>query len=160
MTFCKKMKTLLFCATLFVCSVLGANAEESPALPDFTKSFPTEKLFMRSKPGDIESYWYATDLDFSNIKKNFSKFLGEDWQVTEMNPEEKKGIETSKEKGIDVVGTCIFISPKHNQTRIVLSQMLMAFYGKKFSVTVSPMTKKAEQDGDDQPAAALDSKAK
>ena len=125
--------------------ILVAEEKVGATLPDFTKSFPKEKLFIQTQPGEGETYGYATDLSFEELKKQLQSFLGKEWEAEVLSEEERKGMEASKKKGIEVVDSCAFVSTKFSGIRIILSQIKMSFYGKSFFASISPKRQNAEQ---------------
>ena len=147
------MKPLL---SLLLISFLSSSllcAGEPKELPDFSKAFPTEKLFNQTKLGRIESYGYATDLAFGDLKKKFREYLGKGWSEAEVDHEiEQSTNEAMKQQGMTMEGNTLFTNPAFPGVQIGLTQVKMALEGKKFLANITVIRNKAE-DGAGQPAA-------
>ncbi len=145
--FCQKyMKTLLayFCASLLGISTL--SAEDGNSFPDLSKAFPTEKLFNQTKLEGIETYAYATDLGFAELKKKFIEFLGKGWSEAKVDPEmEKAANEAMKAQGMAMEGNTLFSNAEFPGVQIGLTQMQLELEGKKFMASITVIRDKAEQ---------------
>ncbi|NNC89603.1 MAG: hypothetical protein HKN82_14200 [Akkermansiaceae bacterium] len=150
------MKPLL---PLLFASILNSPlllAEESKGIPDLAKAFPTEKLFNQTNLEGLESYSYATNLEFAELKKKFGEYLGKDWKV---DPEIEKATKEAMEKrDLAMEGNSLFSNPEFPGVQIGLTQIKMELEGKKFVASVTVIRDRADQGGADQPAAAPESK--
>ncbi len=147
------MKTLLayFCASLIGISTL--SAEDRNSIPDLAKAFPTEKLFNQTKMEGIETYAYATNLGFADLKKKFIEFLGKSWSEAKVDPEMEKAANAAmKAQGMAMEGNTLFTNTEFPGIQIGLTQMKLELEGKKFMANITVMRDKAEQASDGQPA--------
>jgi hypothetical protein len=126
----KMLSVLLFMLT----SVAGlAFADQASSLPDFSKAFPEETLWDQTKLDDLETYSYATNVEFKDLKKIFVQFLGHGW--TEVSMEE---VLDDAQEGIK--GSVIFTNSDHPGIQVGLTQMSMEFMEKQFMVNVTVLT--------------------
>jgi len=139
------MKTLhSFLLTLLI-GLSTLAAEETISFPDLSKAFPTEKLFTQTKLEKIETYAYATNFDFTLLKKKFREFLGKGWTEVKVDPEiEKSTNEAMKAQGMTMEGNTLFFNPEFPGTQIGLTQMKMELEGKKFMANITVIRNKAE----------------
>jgi hypothetical protein len=147
------MKTLHAFLSASLIGISTLFAEDGRSLPDLSKAFPSEKLFNQTKLEGIETYAYATDFDFADLKKKFIEFLGKGWTEAKVDPEiEKSTNEAMKAQGMAMEGNTLFSNPEFPGTQIGLTQMKMELEGKKFMANITVIRNKAEQSGAGQPA--------
>jgi len=132
------MKPVYLLLILFLTFRLNLGAEEVKTLPDFAKAFPQEKLLLQSKVAGIETYGYATNLPFKDIKKLFIEFLGNGWVEPETNPEvEEATSEMIEQQGMTLEGNVLFSNSAYAEVQIGLTQMKMDLDGKQFLVNIT-----------------------
>ena len=154
------MKPTCLILTLIIAFCTSLSAKEAKALPDFTKAFPQDKLFQQTKISGIETYGYATNLSFAELKKQFIKFLGEGWSEEVTDPEVKKATdEAMKQQGMTLEGNVLFTNPDFPKVQIGLTQMKMELEGKKFLANITVLAKQAEQGSAHQSTTRSESKS-
>lgn len=137
------MKPIHLILTLIIAFSASLYAEDSKDLPDFTKAFPQEKLFQQTKISKIETYVYATNVPFVDLKEQFTKFLGKGWMLPEVDPETKKATnEAMKKQGMTFEGNVLFSHQDYPGIKVALTQMKMELEGKKFIVNITVLGKK------------------
>lgn len=135
-------------AFVLLISLSGLCAQDPKPFPDCAKAFPTEKLFTQTKMGSFETYAYATDFDFAELKKKFREFLGEGWTEEEIDPEVNKAAsEAMKAQGKVMEGNVLFSNPVFPDVRIGLTQIRMEIEGKKFMASIAVIRTPAELSG-------------
>ena len=113
-------------------------AEEVKSLPDFSKSFPKEKLWSQTQLEGIETYSYATDLSFDELRKLFTKYLGDDWKELKIDEATKAEMDEMM-AGDDTKfsGNIIFTNEAFPDAQVGLTQMEMSLMGKSYLVNVT-----------------------
>ena len=133
----KNLTTIVF-ALLFV--VASSFAEEGKALPDFSKAFAEEKLWSQTQMEEIETYSYATDRSFKELKKRFTKYLGESWKELKIDEDVEAEINKSMaENDMQLSGNIIYTNDSFPDVQVGLTQMEMDFMGKSYLVNVTVM---------------------
>jgi hypothetical protein len=130
-----KKLTAILISIIFTSSLL---AEEVKSLPDFSKSFPKEKLWSQTQLEGIETYSYATDLSFDELRKLFTKYLGDDWKELKIDEATKAEMDEMM-AGDDTKfsGNIIFTNEAFPDAQVGLTQMEMSLMGKSYLVNVT-----------------------
>jgi hypothetical protein len=110
-----------------------ALADQTNPLPDFSKALPKAVLWNQTKLNGIETYSYATDVEFSDLKKRFIKFLGRGWTEASM----ADVLDDTSEK---ITRNVIFTNPDYPGIQVGLTLMGMEFMGKQFMVSITILT--------------------
>ena len=123
--------------TVYVKPAKGGGAppaERGENLPDLAKAFPGEKLFSQTKLEGTESYGYATDLPFEELKKMLTAFLGNGWKETEMDASVFKEVARQNDA---LLGNANFTNPAFPGVQIGLTQIKQELEGKKSAAVIA-----------------------
>jgi hypothetical protein len=112
-------------------------------LPDLAKAFPGEKLFSQTKLMGTESYGFATDLPFEELKKRLAAFLGGGWQETEMDPAVLK---EAARRNDALLGNANFTNPAFPGVQVGLTQIKQEMEGRKSAAVIAVAGNREDED--------------
>jgi hypothetical protein len=140
------MSTLHPFLLICIISISTLFAEDTGRFPDLSKVFPNEDLFMQTKMNGIETYAYATDVEFDKLKRKFSDYLGKKWTEMKYDPEILQSThEVMKAENMVIEGNSIFTNPDYPGIYVGLTQMKMEVEGKKYMVNITVIPDMSKQ---------------